>query len=127
MTTGPPLPERAGRSRATVLRVQSLYYGITGLWPLAHMPSFEAITGPKTDDWLVHMVGLLTVVIAFVLWPRGDAEPKGILPTLAVGSAASYLLIDVIYSARRVISPIYLLDAVIEIGFIVTHSVRRSS
>ena len=40
-----------------VLRVQGSYYLVTGLWPLVHLASFEAITGPKVDaggaagDW----------------------------------------------------------------------------
>ena len=45
--------------RWRLLAFQSGYYGVTGIWPILHLPSFEAITGPKIDDWLVHMVGLL--------------------------------------------------------------------
>jgi hypothetical protein len=45
------------RWRRRILALQALYYLATGLWPLVHLPSFEAVTGPKTDDWLVHMVG----------------------------------------------------------------------
>jgi hypothetical protein len=25
------------------------FYLLTGVWPLVHMPSFLAVTGPKTD------------------------------------------------------------------------------
>jgi hypothetical protein len=51
------------RWRRRILALQALYYLATGLWPLVHLPSFEVVTGPKTDDWLVHMVvGLLAMV-----------------------------------------------------------------
>lgn len=38
---------------------QAGYYIITGLWPLAHMRSFEALTGPKPDRFVVESTGLL--------------------------------------------------------------------
>jgi hypothetical protein len=56
-------------SQRSVLRAQGGYYLVTGLWPLVHLASFEAITGPKVDDWLVRMVGLLAAVIgATAVW-----------------------------------------------------------
>ncbi|MGQ0534782.1 MAG: hypothetical protein ACT4PT_01775 [Methanobacteriota archaeon] len=36
-----------------VASVQTAYYLAMGGWPLVHRASFEAVTGPKTDDWLV--------------------------------------------------------------------------
>ena len=38
---------------------QGLCFTATGLWPLMHMPSFEAVTDPKEDKWLVRTVGVL--------------------------------------------------------------------
>jgi hypothetical protein len=38
---------------------QGLVYVTSGLWPLVHLRSFEAITGPKTDRWLVKTIGAL--------------------------------------------------------------------
>jgi hypothetical protein len=115
----PPRP-----AAVLLLRVQSIYYGLTGAWPVVHMRSFEALTGPKTDDWLVHMVGLLTVAIAVAIWPRAAGIPTSVR-TLAVWAAASYLVIDVVYTALGVISPIYLLDGAAEVGIIVGHVVLR--
>lgn len=116
------LPSRA--AAVLLLRIQSIYYALTGAWPVMHLPSFEAVTGPKSDDWLVHMVGLLTVAIAVTLWPRAGriAAP---VRTLAVWAAASYLVIDVVYAALGVISPIYLLDAAAEIALIAGHVILR--
>ena len=39
------------RWRWRLLAFQSAYYGLTGTWPILHLASFEAVTGPKTDDW----------------------------------------------------------------------------
>jgi hypothetical protein len=116
------LPSRA--AAVLLLRIQSVYYGVTGAWPVVHMPSFEAITGPKTDDWLVHMVGLLTVAIALTIWPRGGRVATPVR-TLAVSAAASYLVIDVVYATLGVIAPIYLLDAVAEVMLIAGHVILR--
>jgi hypothetical protein len=107
-----------------LLRIQSIYYGVTGAWPVVHMPSFETVTGPKTDDWLVHMVGLLTVAIAVTIWPRAGRVATPVR-TLAVWAAAAYLVIDVVYTTLGVISPIYLLDAAAELGLIAGHVVLR--
>ncbi|HEX2022926.1 MAG TPA: hypothetical protein VHH36_09430, partial [Candidatus Thermoplasmatota archaeon] len=46
---------------------QGAYFAATGAWPLLHMPSFLAVTGPKTDLWLVDTVGALVLVVGAVL------------------------------------------------------------
>ena len=112
--------ENAKMSRINVLRAQGAYYTLTGLWPLVHMASFEAVTGPKTEDWLVRMVGLLAAVIGATLLTAGRhrQEPLAIL-VLAVGSATAFTAVDVWYTMRGEISRIYLADAVAEIGLVV--------
>jgi len=47
---------------------QGLCYPLTGLWPLVSLRSFEKVTGPKADDWLVKTVGALIAVLS-----RGQA------------------------------------------------------
>jgi hypothetical protein len=102
-----------------VIAVQGVYYFVTGLWPLFDMPSFEAITGPKTDWWLVRMVGALTVAISIVFLLAAKRN-KIVLETLVLifGSALSYMLIDVIYVLNGTIWPIYLADAVLQLIFL---------
>jgi hypothetical protein len=34
-----------------VALVQGVYFLLTGVWPIVHLPSFLAVTGPKTDLW----------------------------------------------------------------------------
>jgi len=53
---------------------QGAYFAATGVWPLVHMRSFEAITGPKADKRLVRTVGVLVTVIGGVLVAAGS-EP----------------------------------------------------
>jgi hypothetical protein len=97
---------------------QGLYYLSTGIWPLVHMRSFEAVTGPKIERWLVKTVGVLATAIGFTL--LGRARRGGSFAdarTLAVTSAIGFAAVDFWYaSARRRISPIYLLDAAAEVA-----------
>jgi hypothetical protein len=106
----------AGRAHAVC---QGAYFALTGVWPLVHFRSFEAITGPKPEAWLVKMVGLLAASIGVALCrsargPRVPAEVR----LLAMLSAGSFAAVDCWYVARRRISPVYLLDAAVEIGLL---------
>ena len=102
-----------------VLTVQAMYYLVTGIWPILSMTSFEAVTGPKTDDWLVRMVGLLVVVIGATLW---TAVRRRIwtreVQLLAIGSAVAFAMIDLRYALGGRISPIYLADAGLELAIV---------
>src|SRR5690242_16580200 len=100
--------------------VHTAYYLLTGIWPLVHIRSFLAVTGPKTDLWLVRTVGLLVTAIGVAIGV-GALRNELTMPlvVLAVGAAAGLCAIDVIYTVRRVISPIYLADAVAEVTLIV--------
>lgn len=108
--------------------IQGVYYLFTGLWPLVSMETFQAVSGPKTDHlptgneadhWLVNTVGVLVIAIALPLllsaW-RARISPEVIL--LAMAAAVGLLSIDVIYVARSVILPIYLVDAALEAIFV---------
>ena len=107
------------RAENRVLEAQALYFAATGIWPLLHMRSFEAVTGPKVDRWLVKTVGLCVACIGGALWAaarndRVTPEIRG----LAVSSSLALTGIDVYYSAKGRISPVYLLDAVAELGIV---------
>ena len=94
---------------------QGLGYMLTGIWPLVSMHTFELVTGPKTDRWLVKTVGVLVAVIGAVLTVAGvRRQIPAEIPLLAAGSAAGLTAIDVVYSSRGRISKVYLLDAIVE-------------
>lgn len=99
-----------------VALVQGIYFFVTGVWPLLSMKTFLMVTGPKTDLWLVKTVGMILAVIGAVLiLAQVNAEINTSIIVLAIGSAISLAIVEVIYVAKRVISPIYLADAVAEL------------
>ena len=74
------------------------------------MASFEAVTGPKRDDWLVRTVGALVAVVGGVmLRHRGPAVRE-----LGAGSAVALGAVDVIGVAVGRLRLVYLLDALAE-------------
>jgi len=114
------------RERAAQLQGGVFLFG--GLWPILHIRSFEWVTGPKADRWLVKTVaGLLTVIAVALL---GAAKERRITPELevvATGSAAVLATIDVVYVSRRRISRVYLLDAAAQLAIIGAWLRARSS
>jgi hypothetical protein len=102
-----------------VALTQGGYFLISGAWSLVHIASFQRLTGPKHDLWLVKTVGCLLVAIGAGLLLAGvrqQFEPGLIL--IAMGSAAALVAIEIAYVLKRVISPIYWVDTAIELGFI---------
>jgi hypothetical protein len=98
-----------------VALVQGVYFFLTGVWPIVHLRSFLAVTGPKVDLWLVKTVGAIVAVVGLVLVlaaRSGRVTPEVVM--LGVGSAVALGAIDVVYVTKRVIPKIYLLDAVAE-------------
>lgn len=95
---------------------QGLYFLLTGVWALVGIESFQKVTGPKTDLWLVKTVGALVSVIGTILILAGLRNQITLeIFLLAAGSAIALAAIDVIYVGKRVISKIYLLDAAVEL------------
>lgn len=112
-------PLRAGTDAANVRPVrhaplvQGAYFVLAGVWPLISMRTFEAVTGPKVDRWLVKTVGLLVTVVGSALLADARRPSRG-TTTAGIGSAVALGAVDVVYAARGRISTIYLLDAVVE-------------
>ena len=95
--------------------LQAAYFLVSGLWPIVSRPTFEAVTGPKTDYWLVRTVGGLACVIGATL---GVASYRNRvsreLAVLGIGSALAFGVVDVSYATTGRISRIYLVDAALE-------------
>jgi len=110
---------RSGDRQNALAIGQGVYFAATGIWPIVDMRSFEAVTGPKVDKWLVRTVGVLVAAIGGALISAGAR--RAVTPEiagLAIGSAAGLVLIDVIYASRGRISKIYLADAAAEAAVI---------
>jgi hypothetical protein len=115
MTAADPTP---GPARA-VAACQGVFYLATGVWPLVHIDSFLAVTGSKTDLWLVWTVGLLIAVVGgVVLTAAARGRVTAEVAALAVGTALALTAIDVVFVARGVIPPIYLADAAAEVALV---------
>jgi hypothetical protein len=105
--------------RERVARLQGGFFLAAGFWPLVHMRSFEAVTGPKVDRWLVKTVaGLLSVTGVALLGAARERRVTPELEAIGAGSAAVLATIDVVYVARKRISPVYLLDAAAQLTII---------
>jgi hypothetical protein len=105
----------------TVARTQAAFYLGTGIWPLVHRRSFERVTGPKVDFWLVETVGITVASIGLGLahaLRRGRPVPPE-LRTVAIAAAVGLAAVDAVHVARRRISPVYLLDAAAELALVV--------
>lgn len=118
-------PPRAVR---IICFLQGGYYLLTGVWPLVSIRTFKMVTGEKTDNlstglevdhWLVITVGVLITAIALALLTAAYRRSTGIeIAVLALGAATGLTAIDIIYTLRGVILPVYLIDAAVEIPLI---------
>lgn len=103
------------------LAAQSAYYLVTGIWPLVHYDSFERISGPKSERWLVETVGgLVTAVGISLAIGATRAKPGAETTALAAGSAAALAAIDLLYLRRGRLRWVYGLDAAGQAGFLAT-------
>jgi hypothetical protein len=117
----------ASRSALALLVIQGAYFAVLGIWPILGIHSFQAVSGPKTDHlptgnendhWLVFTVGALIATIGVTLLIA--AYHRFITSEMIFLGGASALvlaIIDVLFVYRRVIAPIYLVDAVVEVVF----------
>jgi hypothetical protein len=106
---GRPEPDRD----KMVVVAHAVYLVATGIWPLVHRRSFERVTGPKTDFWLVRTVGGLAAATGLSLGcalaaRRTTTETR----VLALASASVFGIADV-YAARK-ISRVYLGDLLLQ-------------
>jgi len=104
---------------AALARAHGTYNVVSGVWPLVHLRSFEAVTGPKQDRWLVQTVaGLLLVNGVVQLASADSSEGQRAARLLGLGTAGTLTTIDLVYAPKRRIRRIYPLDAAFEIAWI---------
>lgn len=117
----------AGLARALAI-AQGTYFFASGIWPLLHYRSFERVTGPKRDDWLVKTVGVIVACIGATLIRSGRSNNQNDNTRfLAMSSALGLIGIDVYYSGTGRISKVYLLDAALEAAFALAWLNERST
>lgn len=97
---------------------QGAYNLFGGLWPLLHMRSFEAITGPKDDSWLVRTVAGILVVVGVVLLRdafRGHVAQS--VRFMAAGISTVLAIVAIVSSLAGFISWLYFFDGLIHLAF----------
>jgi hypothetical protein len=103
--------------RRRALLAMAAYYLVTGAWPLLSMRSFEAVTGPKREHWLVNTVAALVLAngVTLAVGARRERVAQE-TQVLALADALAFSAIDVTYVLRRRIRPVYLTDAAVELA-----------
>jgi hypothetical protein len=101
-------------NRRTVALAHGAFNVVTGAWPLLHLRSFEAVTGPKTDRWLVRKFAALVVANGVAQLTSDVASARRV----GLGTAASLAGIDLAYAPRGTIGPAYLFDAAVELVWV---------
>lgn len=100
-------------------RAHGLFNVVGGAWPLLHRRSFERIFGPKTDRWLQYTVAGLLVANGFAqIRASRTREGARHAALTGVGTATTLLAVDLAYVPQGRIPATYLLDALMEAGWI---------
>jgi hypothetical protein len=100
---------------ARIALLQGAYDVVTGVWPIVHLRSFEAATGPMFKGWLMKTIGALVTGIGGTLLFAGLR--RRVTPgvrMLGVGSAAAFAVMGLSYAPRWRTFPFIPLDALVE-------------
>jgi hypothetical protein len=114
-----PTAAAGSARRSRLAAAQGLFNLVTGLWPLLHYRSFEAVTGPKADKWLVKCVGGLGAAAGYAQLRAGASdEGRAAARRIGTGTAATFAAVDLVYGGTGRISRVYLLDAAVELAWL---------
>ena len=82
---------------------QGVFYVVTGLWPIIHLRSFEAITGRKRKEgWIAKSMGGLIAAVGVALI-AGSLEKRqsAALRVLGMGSAIALGVADLVFAKQH--------------------------
>lgn len=116
--------EKQNKLLKVLLLAQGVYSLLTALWGLIDIESFMAITGPKSDVWLVKTVSVLIIpislcLLSYLITRSGFTQVAIVGITSAIGLGT----IDFYYSLRDVISKVYLGDGFMQVLFLLMWAV----
>jgi hypothetical protein len=97
---------------------QGWFNVLGGAWPLLSLRTFEAVFGPKADDWLEYTVAGLLVTngaCQVIAARRGETDTAR---RLGAGTALTLLAIDLVFVPAGRIRWTYLVDAALEAGWL---------
>src|SRR5688572_18278961 len=99
--------------------VQGGYFVVTGIWPIMSITTFQLVTGPKVDLWLVKTFGVLVAAVGAALIITGcRGNPAIETAMLGIGTAGSLSASEINYVLRGRIARMYLADAAVEGVFV---------
>lgn len=101
---------------------QGCYFVVTGVWPVVNIASFMMATGPKQETWMAQMVGLLSISIGLTFL-RSALRRRGLPIFLGYLVSLSFFTMDIVFVANGTIRPVYLIDAAIQLLFLILLSV----
>lgn len=100
--------------RTHVAAAQGALFIVSGLWPVVHLKSFEAATGPKREGWLVKALGLVLASVgaglALAATRRRVSDEAALVGAL---SSTALAAIDLRYAGTHRISRVYFVDALL--------------
>lgn len=100
--------------RTHVAAAQGALFLASGLWPVVHLKSFEAATGPKREGWLVKALGLvLASVGAGLVLAAARREVSGETALVGALSSTALAAINLRYAGTHRISRVYFIDALL--------------
>lgn len=103
----------------SLARAHGAFNILSGAWPLVHMRSFEAVSGPKADRWLARTVaGLLVGNGAVQLSAGASADALAQARRIGLGTSATLGAVDAVYGGTGRISRVYLLDGLVQLGWL---------
>lgn len=108
------------RLLSAVSYAQGIYYFLSGIWPVVHINSFMAVTGPKTDLWLVKTLGGIIAVCGIWFFIVAYYKKIGFRVTfLGVALASAFAFSDFYFSLTNQISIVYMIDGLAQVMLII--------
>ncbi len=112
--------ERRDRWRRRVIAAQGIYYLLTGIWPLAHFPSFAGAVGLQINAFQAQSFGAVIAVVGATLAEASRKEPPGAYPTaLGIAVAGAVALVSLVWLPRTGAGSALWVDLTIEVAFAV--------
>jgi hypothetical protein len=97
-------------------KIHAIINFFSGAWPALHLRSFEKVTGPKQDEWLVKTISWLFILSSVALWKASKDEDVRVLgigwPAIIGGADIYYALF------KNRIKKVYLIDAAVQMSIL---------
>ena len=104
-----------GGGADSLASLHGAYYVVSGLWPVLHLRSLAAVSGPKPEGGL-KAVGLLLTSIGVTLLTGARTRERNTTAVLGARAALALGGVSSRHAAKGRISPVYSLDSCVHLG-----------